>query len=386
MSGGLPLVKVTLRNPKLLTQTLDYFIQPRNNRLAQDWIVALKELLQNNFMLEKNFCFLGFPGTSRDINFICNELNYAVDVINKFNFSNIWQNNGLQPYFIEEYFCMETVMFSADYLVFDKLGGDDKNNPGMQIKHGTMNRLHNHFEILQGTVETLSDYYKLADIETKYAIRQLNILCHELENLILAKRKQVTMPAWVRPSQITTWLSAPRYNLTDEHRQGFLENGYNRCLGTVYMHWTQIGKTYFEVWRDEDAPELTDTVCEAITELKYYSGEFDIEWGQDIKYNAGQEWWDTFLGRYYNWLTNQGIDLNNARHSLGYLPIGDVLLEKSFGTTDMFKIHAMLEQHLDIYAIEVDGIKAVYPEVYTDLDYKQNQIKKLEPGYQSHGE
>jgi hypothetical protein len=293
----------------------------------------------------------------------------------------VWQKSGLSPYFIEEWFTVESVMFPKKYLVFDKLGGDDENNPGMQIKHGIMNRLHNHFEVLQGTVESLSEYYKLADAETKYAIRQLNILCHELENLILAKRKQITMPDWVRPSQITTWLSAPRYELTDQHRELFKQNGYDRCLGTVYMHWTQIGKTYFEVWRDEGAPALTDAVCEAITELKYYSGEFDIEWGQDIRYNAGLPWWDEFLGKYYTWLREQGIDCDNTQHSLGYLPIGDVLLEKSFGTTDMTTIHTMLEQHLDIYAIEVDGVRAEYPEVWTDADYKQRQIEKLQPGY-----
>ncbi len=371
------MIKVTLRNPTSQQDTIDYFIQPRENTLAKDWVIALKELVAGNFMLEKNFCFLGFPGTARNVEFICNELNLAVDTINRFNFKNIWQEQNLEPYFIEEWFTKKSVMYPEEYLVFDKLGGDDKNNPGMQVKHGIMNQLHNHFEILQGTVERLSLYYKFADVETKYAIRQLNTLCHELENLILAQRKKRTMPEWVRPSQITTWLSAPRYLLTDEHRQLFNQNGYDRCFGTVYMHWAQIGKTYFEVWRDEGAPELSDTICEAITELKYYSGEFDIEWGQDIRYKAGQDWWDEFLGKYYKWLTSQGVNLHDIKNSLGYLPIGDVLLEKSFGTTDMFQIHALLEQYLDIYAIEVDGIRAEYPEVWTDVNYKQKQISKL---------
>ena len=376
------MIKVTLRNPLQQHKTLDYFIQPRDNQLAKDWIVALKQLLSNGLMLEKNFCFLGFPGNARDVDFICNELNEAVDIINRFNFTHTWQNAGLEPYFIEEWFSNESVMYPEEYLVFDKLGGDDKNNPGMQIKHGLMNRLHNHFEVLQGTVESLSSYYRTANIETKYAIRQLNTLCHELENLILAKRKKKTMPEWVRPSQITTWLSAPRYLLTDQHRQLFLENGYDRCFGTVYMHWTQIGKTYFEVWRDEGAPELNETICDAITELKYYSGEFDIEWGQDIKLYNGQSWWDEFIGKYYDWLLSQGVDVTDAKNSLGYLPIGDVLLEKSFGTTDMFEIHNLLEQYLDIYAIEVDGIRAEYPEVWTDNDYKQKQMIRLQSGYE----
>jgi hypothetical protein len=65
-------------------------------------------------------------------------------------------------------------------------------------------------------------------------------------------------------------------------KQGFVTNGYDRQFGHVYMHWAQIGKTLFEVWRDEGAPDLTDTVCKAINSLEYYSGEFDIEWGKDV--------------------------------------------------------------------------------------------------------
>ena len=55
------------------------------------------------------------------------------------------------------------------------------------------------------------------------------------------------------------------------------------------MHWCQIGKTLMEVYRDEGAPVLTDTVCEAITHLKYYSGEFDVEWGNDNLLTSNRE-------------------------------------------------------------------------------------------------
>jgi len=88
------------------------------------------------------------------------------------------------------------------------------------------------------------------------------------------------------------------------------------------------------------------------------------------------------IGKYYDWLLSQGVDVTDAKNSLGYLPIGDVLLEKSFGTTDMFEVHNLLEQYLDIYAIEVDGIRAEYPEVWTDNDYKQKQMIRLQSGYE----
>jgi hypothetical protein len=54
-----------------------------------------------------------------------------------------------------------------------------------------------------------------------------------------------------RPSQITTFLNAPRYDLTEEDFELFKQNRYNRELGGVYLHWSQMGKTLYEVFRDE---------------------------------------------------------------------------------------------------------------------------------------
>jgi hypothetical protein len=230
-------------------------------------------------------------------------------------------------------------------------------------------------------VNNLSDYYYVADYETKYAIRQLNILCHEIETLILSQRKARVIPEWMRPSQITTFLHAERYTLTDEHKQGFLTNGYDRKFGHVYMHWAQIGKTLIEVFRDEDAPELTDTVCEAINSLEYYSGEFDIEWAKDVTRANNYPWVVKFETEFTDWLTKNGLDPQDPDLSLGYLPIGQVDLLASFGTEDMFEIWDKLSNHLDIYSIEIDGVKQIFDYCWSDADYKQQQIEMMRTGY-----
>jgi hypothetical protein len=358
MSGGLPLVKVVLRNPLNYADQCDYNIVPYDNQLAGDWIIALKELLQNKNLLEKNFCFLGFPNTARTVEYLCQQLNEAVATINNF----------FSDYHIEDVYTPTNVI-ANDY------APDGPN-------HEKLNKLHNHFEVLQGTVWELSDYYKRADYETKYAIRQLNNICHELETLILSQRKVVTIPQWVRPSQITTFINATRYDLKDEHRKLFTINGYDRVLGGVYMHWTQIGKTYFEVFRDEGAPDLTDTVCEAITDLKYYSGEFDIEWGNDMIYgSANVPWYNKDQDLFRAWMINNGKDALDPKLSCGYLPIGQVDLKGSFGTTDYQKIWNILGTHLDIYKIEVDQISNTFDYCWTNSDFKQMQIDMMRPGY-----
>jgi hypothetical protein len=350
-------VQIVLRNPLNRQDQIAYTISVNDTELAQDWLQALKLLLQSGKLLEKNFCFMGFPRTARTLDYLCSDLNAHIKTINDFFFD----------YQIAETYSPDTVR------------GHDYAENG--VNHAVMNQLHNHFERLQGTVENLSTYYRNADYETKYAIRQLNNICHEMEGLILSQRKLATNPYWVRPSQITTFLNADRYELKDSHRSGFVTNGYDRVQGGVYMHWTQIGKTLYEVFRDESAPELTDTTCEAVTELKYYSGEFDIEWGNSVTRHGGHPWHDKEISHFEEWLKANNRDPQDPKLSLGYLPLGQVDLLDSFGTRDYKTIWEILSTHLDIYSIEVNGTVQTFDYCWSDPTYKQQQINMMRPGY-----
>ena len=147
------------------------------------------------------------------------------------------------------------------------------------------------------------------------------------------------------------------------------------------MHWSQIGKTLMEVFRDEGAPDLDDTVCEAITHLRYYSGEFDVEWGNDVVINGRNPWHDKEQAVFKEWLIRNGLDPQDPKLSLGHLPVGQVNLAASFGTQNYQSIWDTLSQHLDIYCIEVDGVSTQYDYCWSDADYDQQLIKKMTPGY-----
>lgn len=357
-------VKVVLRNYKT-KETLDYNIRLADNQLAQDWTAALKQdVLQRSLHLEKNYCFMGFPYTQRTLEMLCDELNRHIKTI---NLSDL-------DYIIEEWFCPDVVRFDDTY----PIGRASLGYLGLTLKHDVMNKLHNHFEVLEGTVENTSEYAKRATPEVRYAIRQLNLLCHEMESLCLSQRKVVQDPFWVRPSQITTFLRCPRHTLTDEHRQGFLENSYNRELGGVYMHWCQIGKTLMEVYRDEGAPELTDAVCEAITHLQYYSGEFDIEWANDVMYDERTPWHCAEIDGFQNWLRKNNFDPYDPKLSLGYLQVGEVDLLNSFGTKNAQDIWKQMGNYLDIYKIECGTASATYDYHWSDTDHEQRQLESLQ--------
>jgi len=353
------LIRVVLKSPYKGGGELDYTITPHDILLARAWKSALVDILKRGLHLEKNFCFMGFPKQTRGLDAMVGELTKHVDRINASDLD----------YLISEEYTSDSVWWHVDKYEFER-------DPEY-IKHDTFNTLHNHFEVLQGTVENLSDYYYRADPYVKYSIRQLNNLCHEMESYILSRVKHKRNPYWTRPSQITTFLNAPRLHLEDEYREGFATNGYDRVFGGVYMHWCQIGKTYFEVFRDEGAPKLTDTVCEAITDLKYYSGEFDIEWGRDVVRGGDQPWHDKQMEEYYAWLTDNSKDITDPKLSLGYLPLGQVDLLSSFGTTDPDQIWDMMSPLLNIHIIEVDGVPYYFDYTVDDEDYENVQMQAL---------
>jgi hypothetical protein len=354
-------VIVTLQDPLYKSDTLDYYIDVNDTPMGNLWFTALQDIVQRNLYLEKNFCFLGFPDSTRDLRFICQELFWAVNEINDF-FGDEYQ--------IEELYTHTTL---RDPITL---------NPNQDL----MNKLHNHFEILQGTVWGLSEYYKRADYTTKFAIRQLNNLCHEAESLMLSQRKKAELPEWVRPSQITTFLNAPRYEFPEQHKTTFDETRYDRRFGEVYLHWTQIGKTLFEVYRDEQGVDIDSATCDAITHLRYYSGEFDIEWAQDVVYDGPHPWHTKELAGFRDWLVRNGFDVENPEYNYGYHPVGQVDLLASFGTTNYAEVWPILSKYLDIHGITTDDgmgnvLRSLYPYTWTDKDYYQQQIDRLKPGY-----
>ena len=99
-------IKVTLSGTKDLTYTINLY----DNAFVRRWAEEFKTILKNKLILEKNYCFLGFADSLRTLDFLCEELNYAVEQINTFNSSEKWHNAGLDPYVIDKKFSAEDFM------------------------------------------------------------------------------------------------------------------------------------------------------------------------------------------------------------------------------------------------------------------------------------
>ena len=384
MQNTEPTVQSTQKNKflfDLVRVALDdraYYIQTYDTPLGQRWLEALQDNLKQKRVLEKNFCFLGFADSKRDLPHLVRELNKSVEQINLFTFEPPYQK--IHPFVSDDF------QYSSSLPIGKAVNGDEKVTPGKRLKHEACNLLHRYFEELQGTAWDVSLYYKQADYDTKYAIRQLNNICHEIESWVNADRKKAFEPEWMRPSQITTFLNAPRKELHDEDFDLFKQNRYDRELGGVYLHWSQVGKTLYEVFKDEHAPVMTEALCSEINHQKYYSGEFDVEWGQTITekdhYFKKEE-----IDDYRSWLNDNGYDWEDPKLSLGYIKIGQVDLQRTFGAGATFEqIYETMSDNLNITSIKTMSnrtIECAYPYTLDSDDWRQIQMEGLRKGYES---
>jgi len=356
-----------------------YYFQIYDTPLGHRWLEALKDNLKQQRILEKNFCFLGFADSKRDLRYLVGELNFNIAKINAYDFTPAYQR--IEPFSADDF------QYSDQLPIGEAVDGDKSKTPGKRLKHEACNKLHRYFEELQGTAWKLSEYYKQANLEVKYAIRQLNNICHEIESWVSSDRKKVIAPEWMRPSQITTFLNAPRHDLHDADFDLFKQNRYDRELGGVYLHWSQVGKTLYEVFRDEHAPVMTEALCSEVNHQRFYSGEFDVEWGQTITEQ------DSFkkdeMAQYRTWLEQNGYDWQDPKLSLGYIKIGQVDLQRTFGSdATIEEIHTIMSDNLDITSIRTifgPSVETDYPYTLDSEDWKQIQMEALKSGHESRG-
>lgn len=348
-------IVMTLRNKH--GNTLPVYINIEDNSLSRKWLLALNKLIEQNYHLEKNYCFLGFAQGDRTPEYVCNQINASIAEINASELG----------YYINDTFTVENTVVPG-IMSYGNDAGD--------VNHKKMNMLHRYFEDLQGTSNNISKYYQKANPKTKWHIRQLNLLCHEYESLILSIRKLHTAPEWQRPSQLMCWLNAPRFTLDEDDYELFGIETINRSLGGVYVGVNKaVGKHHWEVFvdegRDSRINELTTTVLKEQTEA---AGDFDIEWAN----NPGTfPWQIKQLTEFRKWLINNGFDANDKHLTIGHPKVGQVDLVRSFGTNDYRSIWAQLSNFTDVYSIKTSQAEVIYTYRWSDPDYREQQIRIL---------
>lgn len=334
------------------------YIDVYDNSLSQKWLLALENLIDKNYYLEKNFCFLGFTKSLRNAEYICRQINNSIFAINQANLG----------YQIDNYFSVFNTI---------KPGVVSETTDGGKLVQEKMNLLHRYFEDLQGTSGNLSPYYNKADACTQWHIRQLNLLCHEYESLVLSMRKDIHAPMWKRPSQLMCWLNAPRFILSEEDYELFGIETLSRPLGGVFVGVNKaVGKHHWEVFHDEGRDSLVDqlvtTTLKSQTEA---AGDFDIEWAN----NPGQyEWMKKELEDFKVWLIKNNFDPADKTLTIGHPQVGQVDLFRSFGSDDYRTIWAKLDDYLNVHEIKTSRTQAVYKYNWSDKDFIAQQVQIIQ--------
>jgi hypothetical protein len=338
-------------------EDLTVYVNVWDNSLARKWLASLNTVLQHNLHLEKNYCFLGFATSPRNGAYLCEQINASIQAINASNIN----------YTIQEQYHLDQVLRPGP--VGDQL-------PGGTVQQEYFNRLHRYFEDLQGTAHAPSRLYAQANANTKWHIRQLNLLCHEFESWAMSWRKSQYAEYWQRPSQLMCWLTAPRYTLEESDLELFGIDTINRSLGGVYVGVNKaVGKHHWEVFcdegRDSRIGELTTTSLSAQT---LAAADFDIEWAN----NPGAfPWQIRQLAEFREWLVANGFDPADPTLTIGHPQVGQIDLARSFGTEDYRAIWAELNTRLNVTAVRTSDAGAEYPYTWADPDYPEQQQRLL---------
>ena len=330
-------------------QELSVYIDVEDNSLSRKWLAALNQLLLNQNHLEKNYCWLGWAESDRDPEYICTQINRSIHAVNSADLG----------YVIRDFFTPANTI---------------DNNFG--INHAHLNQLHRYFEDLQGVAGAMSSYYTAADDTARWHIRQLNLLCHELESLVLSIRKLKTVPEWQRPSQLMCWLAAPRFELSVEDYELFGIETINRSLGGVYVGVNKaVGKHHWEVFSDEGRDSrVSELVTSTLKSQTQAAGDFDIEWARDP---GAFPWQILALKEFRAWLIDNNFDPEDKSLTIGHPKVAQVDLIRSFGTVDYREIWTQLSQHQDVLRISTSMAQDTYEYRWSDPDYDLQQIKEL---------
>jgi hypothetical protein len=336
-------IEIDLRGSDTLTLYLDV----EDNSLSRKWLTALNDILRQDLHLEKNYCWMGWTESERNAEYIIAQINHSIQAI---NFADL-------GYIINDHFTVaETIKDDLD------------------IDHERMNWLHRYFEDLQGHAGNMSPYWVKADAVTRWHIRQLNLLCHEYESLVLSMRKVIQAPEWRRPSQLMCWLNAPRFDLDSSDLELFGVDTLNRQLGGVYVGVNKaVSKGHWEVFNDEGRG-INELVTTSLRNQTQAAGDFDIEWARDP---GAYPWQIKKLAEFRQWLLTNGFDPEEPSLTIGHPRVAQVNLTKSFGTLDYNQIWQQLAAHLDVYKIRTSDAEATYKYCWKDQDYADQQIRRL---------
>lgn len=290
-------IQIDFCHPLKRNETLSLSWQLLEHEAAFIWFkLFCKSLKSNRHYFTR---FTGFIDGEKNLNYLLSSLNQCIDIINK---------DG--RYFIRE----KAIAFSQDFA----------------------NAIHHHFEILSGNYDAPTEYIKLSSPEVSQAVSGLNYFIHDLEAYERNHKLKHTKEYGNSFSGIIVEIkNSERFKIPKSFDKYFT---IDTNFGDLVAHYSQIGKTWLEVFLDHDEK----VHAEAILPLYAFSGEFDIMFGQ---LNPDK----IFLYNLNNFLKSRGLNLDDPSLRLGYLPLAKMARDEKISN---FEYKKLLSYFCDIKSIK----------------------------------
>lgn len=283
-------LKATINNSENFKAEVSFWWEILDTPPAMMWLKLMLHLARSGKKIFPRFT--GFISPYKKMSHLRDDLNSCIDVI-----------NSDQQYIIT---ARATEFFDQDF----------------------SNIIHHHFEVLSGSFENPSDYYKSSNAAVRKAIAGLNQIIHDMESLHRANEtRQVGGSS--TGALICEIVGAPRYKIPEEYLNYFT---MNIGFGDIFLHYSQIGKTWWEVFNDGDQ----EIYPNAILPLSVISGEFDA-----FFYHYQPE--KKLIARFNNFLIQHGKDPKDKRLALGFLPVAKLINEPFLSHAE---IHRLIGEHL----------------------------------------
>jgi hypothetical protein len=214
-----------------------------------------------------------------------------------------------------------------------------------------MNEIHHHFELLIGQVWNVSDWFLKASDDTRYWIRLINNLTHEIENMV------DTITAVITRQETTPWSPPMFMNIGKMGKDNY--GGYfsekichelvleeYQCFdkihnwGQMLLYYSQLGKSHLDAFNDGD--EIIDR--DNISSHRYVTGEFCIIMtNMDETLEAKERGYKRFI---------EWCEKHDFNHTDPLLGIGiPVVADLDYGDQTAYQIALALRQRDDVYEL-----------------------------------
>jgi len=265
-------------NPNNILDTVILKFKLTNFNITQRWAQKVIYSIQN-YEIDDPVRFYGFDNREIEVHKAVTSINSCIDTINNY-----------KPNFVTK-------------------------KVTENIEQDTLNYLHHIFEVYHGLLNEPHEFFQKAPQDVQCALAQLNVQVHRCEDLVEGNgRKQL-------PRHIVTWYKLKKEETLElkdyEHFTDFYE------FGTVYLLYTEIGKTLQDLTIDNDN-YITEN---AYRPFRHYSSDFVVRF-----YGSSTQTWKDLRIQYKKHYDNnkefyikKGYSYDHPYNRPGNIPLAKLM-------------------------------------------------------------